>query len=494
ANRPDAPEDLVRQFPLVRDVARALDVPVLEEGGVEADDVIATLARRARAEGYEVVIVTGDKDFAQLVGDGIELYDPMAEAAGRGGWTRTADVEKKLGVRPDQVVELMDLTGDKIDNVPGVPGVGEVTAASLVRHFGTVEAMLARLEEIPQAVPRGGVKLRDKVAANVDRIRLSRALVQLKEDVPLVERTADLARRPVNAERARALFTELEFGRLLRELPAPEPIGPAVTTEILTTRSALDAAVAEARKAGQVGFRSAFSSPAPRTVPPAGLAFAAAGRAWYVPLHHTYLGAPPQLRAAEAAAGLRPLFQDPAVATHAHDLKSEIHALRHLGLEVSGRGLDTELASRLLLPSRREHALADVSRERNGVEVPPSPVSAGKGDGDPADFPVEETAAHAGAAAAVLPGLAATLQGALEAEGLARLHDDVERPLVPVLAGMEQIGIAVDWAAMGTMSASSARPCATSRGESTPPPATPSTSPRPASWPRSSSWNSASRW
>ncbi len=453
ANRPDAPEELASQFPLVREVAHALDVPVLEEAGVEADDVIATLARRARAEGYEVVIVTGDKDFAQLVGEGIELYDPMAETAGRGGWTRQADVERKLGVRPDQVVELMALTGDKIDNVPGVPGVGEVTAAALVRHFGTVEDMLSRPEEIPKAVSRGGEKLKEKIVASAARIRLNRALVTLKEDVPLAERPADLLRRPVNAERARALFGELEFGRLLRELPAPEPSGVAVTTQVLTSRSALDAAVAEARRAGQVGFRSAFSSPAPRKVPPAGLAFAAGGQAWYVPLYHRYLGAPPQLPAAEAAAGLRPLFEDPAVATHAHDLKSEIHALRHLGLEVSGRGLDTEMASHLLLPSRREHSLADVARERVGVEVPPSPASAGKGNGDPGTFPVEETAAHAGPAAAVLPGLAAVLQEALDAAGLARLHAEVERPLVRVLAAMEQVGIAVDSAAMGAMSA-----------------------------------------
>lgn len=453
ANRPDAPEDLARQFPLVREVARALDVPVLEEIGVEADDVIATLARRARAEGFEVVIVTGDKDFAQLVGEGIALYDPMAEAAGRGGWTRPAEVEEKLGVRPDQVVELMALTGDKIDNVPGVPGVGEVTAAALVRYFGTVEAMLSRFEEIPQAVSRGGEKLKEKIVAHAARIRLNRTLVTLKEDVPLAERPADLLRRPVNAERARALFGELEFGRLLRELPAPEPSGVAVTTQVVTSRSALDDAVAEARRTGQVGFCSAFSSPAPRRVPPAGLAFAAGGKAWYVPLHHRYLGAPPQLPAAEAAAGLRALFEDPTVATHAHDLKSEIHALRHLGLEVSDRGIDTEMASRLLLPSRREHSLADVARERTGVEVPPTPASAGKGDQDPGTFPVEETAAHAGPAAAVLPGLAAVLREALDAAGLAALHAEVERPLVPVLAGMEQVGIAVDAAAMGAMSA-----------------------------------------
>jgi DNA polymerase-1 len=453
ANRPEAPEDLARQFPLVRDVARALDVPVIEEEGVEADDVIATLARRARADGFEVVIVTGDKDFAQLVGDGIELYDPMAEAAGRGGWTRPADVEKKLGVPPGLVVEVMALTGDKIDNVPGVPGVGEVTAAALVRHFGTVEAMLARPGEIPVAVPRGGEKLREKIVANADRIRLNRTLVALKEDVALAERPADLARRPVDAERARALFTELEFGRLLRELPAPAPRESAVASEIVTSRAALDAAVAEAKRAGQVGLRAAFSSPAPRAVPPAGIAFAAEGRAWYVPIHHRYLGAPSQLPAADVAAGLRPLLEDPAVAVHTHDLKSEIHALRHLGLVFPVRGLDTELASRLLLPSRREHSLADVARERVALEVAPAPATSGKGGGDPATFPVEETAAQACAAAAVLPGLAAALQVALDADGLGRLHAEVERPLVPVLAGMEQIGIAVDSAAMGAMSA-----------------------------------------
>ncbi|HEY6105296.1 MAG TPA: 5'-3' exonuclease H3TH domain-containing protein, partial [Anaeromyxobacteraceae bacterium] len=152
ANRPEAPEDLRTQFPLVREVTRALNVPVVEEPGFEADDVIATLARRAREQGWEVVIVTGDKDFAQLVGERISLYDPMAEASGRGGWTGAAEVEKKLGVRPEQVVDYMAILGDQIDNVPGIPGVGEVTAAALMRHFGSVEAMLARPEEIPAAV------------------------------------------------------------------------------------------------------------------------------------------------------------------------------------------------------------------------------------------------------------------------------------------------------------------------------------------------------
>jgi DNA polymerase-1 len=453
ANRPDPPADLVPQFPLVRDVARALDVPVIEEPGFEADDVIATLVRRARALGWEVVVVTGDKDLAQLAGEGVELYDPMAEAAGRGGWTRAADVERKLGVPPSGVVELMALTGDKVDNVPGVPGVGDVTAAALIRHFGTVEEMLRRPEEIPGAVKRGGEKLRDRIVGQAARIRLNRRLVALRDDVEIPERPEELERRALDPAKARALFTELEFSRLLRELPAPAPSRPERRTEAVTTRAALDAAVAEARSAGPVGIRAAFSTPAPRTQAPAGVAFAAGERAWYVPVAHRYLGAPAQLGAAEVCEGLRPLLEDPAVAKHAHDLKSEIHALRRLGLEIAGEGMDTELASRLLLASRREHALGDVARERLGVELPPLPAGEGKGATPPEALPVDDVAAHAGAAAAVLPGLAQILARALEAEGLAPLHRDIERPLVPVLVRMEEAGVAVDRGAMAEMSA-----------------------------------------
>src|SRR5215212_5631767 len=166
ANRSEAPDDLQRQFPLVRDVAAALNVPVVEEPGVEADDVIATLACRAREQGWDVLIVTGDKDFAQLVDGRVTLYDPMADASGRGGKTGAAEVEKKMGVRPDQVAEYQAILGDKIDNVPGIAGVGEVTAAALVRRFGSVEAMLARPDEIPLAVTRGGEKLKEKIVAN----------------------------------------------------------------------------------------------------------------------------------------------------------------------------------------------------------------------------------------------------------------------------------------------------------------------------------------
>jgi len=456
ANRPQAPDDLAQQFPLVREVAKVLNVHVLEEPGVEADDVIATLACRAREQGWEVVIVTGDKDFAQLVDERVSLYDPMAEATGRGGWTARAEVEKKMGVPPEQVVEYQALLGDKIDNVPGIAGVGEVTAAALIRKFGSVEEMLRRPDEIPAAVARGGEKLKAKILANVDRLRLNRKLVELRRDMTLPYEPAAFERRAIDTDRTRALFSELEFSRLLKDLPAPPATARTERTELLLSRAALDEAVAAARAAGEVGLRAALAGDRPRTDAVFGVAFAAGGRAFYLPLAHHYLGAPAQLGVEEAREALRPLIEDAAVTKHGHDLKAEVHALWTLGLTLAGPGVDTEIASRLLLPTRREHALADVARERLSCDLPavaPEGTAAKRGAAQPWELTVERIAEAAGPCAAVIPDLAASLRRSLDDEGLSRLYEEVERPLVPILARMERAGIQVDTSAMGSMSA-----------------------------------------
>jgi DNA polymerase I len=457
ASRPEAPDDLKTQFPLTREVARALRVPVIEEPGVEADDVIATLACRARAQGWDVVVVTGDKDFAQLVDDRTTLYDPMAEASGRGGWTGPADVEKKLGVRPDQVVEYMAILGDKIDDVPGIPGVGEVTAAALVNRFGTVEEMLSRVDEIPQAVSRGGEKLKEKIRGSAVRIRTNHALVSLRCDLELPYAPESFARQPPDDASARALFTELEFSRLLKDLPAPPPTQRAETTEVVRDRAGLDAAVSALRSVpGGVGVRPVLAGPAPRRDPLVGIALGGGGLAFYIPLGHHYLGAPAKVPRDDAREALRPLIEDPEVPKHAHDLKAAMHALAGLGLAWRGPGVDTELASRLLLPTRREHALADVARERISCELPRDPSggdAARKSERTAMDgLELERVAPWAGPCAAVLPDLAKKLSAALEEEGLAALYRDVERPLVPVLCEMEREGIAVDRGAMEGMS------------------------------------------
>lgn len=455
ANRPEAPDDLQSQFPLVRDVARALNVPIIEETGVEADDVIATLACRAREQGWEVVVVTGDKDFAQLVDGKVSLYDPMAEASGRGGWTGPGEVEKKFGIRPDQVIEYMSILGDKIDNVPGIAGVGEVTAAALVRHFGTVEEMLRRPDEIPQAVARGGEKLKARILANVERLRLNRQLVSLKCDLALPFAPAEFDRRLPDLDRARALFGELEFSRLLKDLPPPPPTSRSETVEILSDRAAVDRAVADVlATGGAVGlFPVLAGSAPPRTDALVGVAFGGAGRACYVPLTHRYLGMPPQLGTADAAAALRPLVEG-GHAKRLHGLKSACHAFANLGLVLAPPWDDTELASLLLLPTRREHGIGDVARERMHTELPREPgVEGQKRTVPPKDgMEVPAVGGWAGLCAAALPDLGAALDAALEEEGLARVYREIERPLVPILAEMERTGIAVDRGAMEAMS------------------------------------------
>ena len=382
------------------------------------------------------------------------LYDPMAEASGRGGWTGPAEVEKKLGVPVAGAVEYQAILGDKIDNVPGLPGVGEVTAAALVRHFGSVEEMLRRPDEIPLAVARGGAKLKDKIVAGAERLRLNRKLVELRCDMQLPVSPEELARQPVDSEATRALFAELEFSRLLKDLPAPPPTSRREEAEVILDRAALDGLVAALRAAGAVGLRVLVAGDHPRKDPPFGVALAGGGRACYLPFDHRYLGAPAQLDAASVREALRPLVEDPAVAVHAHDLKATAHALAGLGLALANPGVDTELASRLLLPTRREHALVDVARERLSCELPGWPEGSGKARATPPwELPVEQVAAVVAPCAAVLPELAAALQRALEDEGLGPLYREVEAPLVPVLAAMERAGIQVDTTAMDAMSA-----------------------------------------
>src|SRR3954467_7675500 len=215
ATRGAPPDDLKPQFPLVRRVLEAMRIPAIGFAGYEADDVIATLARRARAQGWEVVIVTGDKDLMQLVDGNLRSYDSMYEK-----WYGPAEVEEKWGVPPGQVADLLALTGDKIDNIPGVPGVGEKTAASLLKEYGNLENVLANAASVKKP------KLRENLLASVDKVRIGRRLIALYDDLPVPVQLEDLVRNDIDEPRARQLFTELEFVRLVKDLPRPPPTPP----------------------------------------------------------------------------------------------------------------------------------------------------------------------------------------------------------------------------------------------------------------------------
>ena len=453
ATRGPAPEDLTPQFPLVRRVLEAMRVPAIGFPGYEADDVIATLARRARAQGWEVVIVTGDKDLLQLVDDSLRSYDSMYEK-----WYGPKEVEEKWGVPPGQVGDLLALTGDKIDNIPGVPGVGEKTAASLLKEYGTLENVLANAANLKKP------KLRENLMASLDKVRIGRKLIALFDDLPLPMQLEDLERKPIDEPRARALFTELEFVRLVKDLPRPPAAPPSGARATASDLAAVERLVARARAAGRFALLTLTSEDEPLRDDLLGLAISLPDESVYLPLGHRPRGgsgalfAPEVLNAVQAIALLKPLLEDASVVKDGHDLKRDLDAWRRAGVQLAGLGIDARLASYLLDPTGRDHSLQQTARERISCELPLlKDLCERSGKGKKAtplpELPVDDVSA---AACALVEG-ARRLADALgedlrNDQELWKLYAELELPLVSVLADLELAGINLDTARLRQLS------------------------------------------
>jgi len=444
ATRGAPPEDLTPQFPLVRRVLEALRVPAIGFPGYEADDVIATLARRARAQGWEVVIVSGDKDLMQLVVDGIRCYDSMYEK-----WYGPAEVEEKWGVPPQQVADLLALTGDKIDNIPGVPGVGEKTAAGLLKEYGTLENVLANAAGVKKP------KLRENLLASLDAVRRARQLISLFEELPLPVQLEDLERKPVDEPQARKLFTELEFVRLVNDLPRPPPTPPSGARSMATTLEHVQRLVDKARAANRFALLTLTSEDEPLRDDLLGLAVSLPDESVYVPLGHRAgvsgaLFAPAELNAVKAIALLKPLLEDPNIIKDGHDLKRDVDAWRRAGVSLSGLGIDSRLASYLIDPTGRDHSLVQTARERISCELPLlkelcERTGKGRKATPLAEVPVDETSAAACALVEGARRLCEALGEDLRADQeLLGLYADIEKPLIEVLANLELTGIRID--------------------------------------------------
>ena len=454
ATRGAPPEDLTPQFPLVRRVLEVLRIPAIGFPGYEADDVIATLALRARAQGWEVVIVSGDKDLMQLVVNGIRCYDSMYEK-----WYGPAEVEEKWGVPPAQVADLLALTGDKIDNIPGVPGVGEKTAAGLLKEYGSLENVLANASAVKKP------KLRENLLANLENVRRGRKLISLYENLPLPVQLDDLERKPIDEPRARQLFTELEFVRLVNDLPRPPPTPPSGARSTAVTADEVGRLVDRARAAGRFAVLTLTSDDEPLRDDLLGLAISLPEESVYVPLGHRSGGsasgalfAPSAQNASGAIAALKPLLEDAAVVKDGHDLKRDVDAWRRAGVGFTGLGIDSRLASYLLDPTGRDHSLVQTARERISCELPLlKELCERTGKGKKAtplpELPVDETSAAACAlvegARRLCDALGADLRGDAELLGL---YEEIEKPLVEVLANLELTGIRVDVARLRRLS------------------------------------------
>jgi DNA polymerase-1 len=444
ANRAPMPDELAEQIPMVHAACEALGVPILTSERYEADDVIGTLAEKAAAAGFDVVIVTSDKDFYQLVRDGIRVFNPRDE----GTWYDAGGVREKFGVAPDQVVDVLALMGDTIDNIKGVPGIGEKGARELIATYGSLDTLIARAAEIPQK------RYREPLLAHADSARQSRELARIRIDVPVAFDADALRYRGASGERCFQIFNELGFRTLVAEFaPTAATIGKSY--RIVETVDQLTALAARLLAAGQFALRVLPDRDSAMAASIVGFAFSTAPREGdYVPVGHRSLGAVGCLPLGIALDALRAPLEDHAVRKIGHDLKFDAIILGRHGVALRGLDTDTMIASYLLDATRSEHRLEDLALEHTSYKALKEEDVCGRGAKSVslADVPVEAALDYACERADIAGQLAPLFQELLAKEALTEVYAGLELPLIPVLVDIERAGIHVDGPALAGQS------------------------------------------
>ena len=444
ANRAPMPDELAEQIPMVHAACEALGVPILTSERYEADDVIGTLAEKAAAAGFEVAIVTGDKDFYQLVRDRIRVFNPREE----GTWYDAEGVKEKFGVAPDLVVDVLALMGDTIDNIKGVPGIGEKGARELIAAYGSLENLLAHAPEVKHK------RYREGLLANAEQARRSRELARIRTDVPVDLDPPALQYRGGSRERSFEIFNELGFRTIAKEY-APTAGSIAKTYRVVTTAEDVRQLADRLRAAGRFALRVLPDRPTAMRASIVGLAFSTAPReADYVPVGHQALGDTSSMPLDVALDVLRPLLEDETVRKEGHDLKFDAIVLARHGVTLRGLDTDTMLASYLVDATRSEHRLEDLALEHTSYKALTEEDVCGRGVKalSLADLPVEAAVDYAGERADLAGQLAPIFRGLLVKEQLNDVYETLELPLVPVLIAVERAGIRVDGGAMAGLS------------------------------------------
>ncbi len=451
ANRAPMPSDLAEQIPWVHEACKALGVPILTYDRFEADDVIGTLATQAVGRGFEVAIVTGDKDFFQLVHDGLKVYNPKED----GTWFDAQAVAEKFGVAPSQVVDVLALMGDSIDNIKGVPGIGEKGARDLVATYGDLEALLAHASEIPNK------RYREGLLHHADDARQSRELARIRVDVPVEFEPEAVRYRGADQAACFELFTRLGFRTLVMEF-APTADTVAKDYRIVTEADDLRTLAAELKQAGRCALRVIPDGPSAMRAAIAGIAFSTAPRqARYVPFTEVPRAASDLFDsdAETAVAGidgraaldvLKPVLEDPSILKVGHDLKFDVIVLARHGITLRGVETDTMLASYLIDATRSSHPLEELALEHAGYKALRDEDVCGRGAKAISfrEVPLERVRDYAGERADLALQMGGRLRELLRQEQLEELYDTLELPLVPVLVDIERAGICVNGAAL----------------------------------------------
>ena len=454
ANRSETPQDLKDQFPMMHELVDAMNLTKFVVPGVEADDVMGTLAEAAAAEGMETVLVTGDKDMLQLITDEVQVYDPAKGDSGK--WYSDEDVKERFGVGPVGVIDALALIGDSADNVPGVRGIGEKTAKKLLEQFGSLDGLYENIESL-----KG--KQKEKLEEDKEQAYFSRELVTIKTDVECDTDLDALKRQPWDDDVIIEHFTALEFHGLLEELVpnAAAQEEEELDYQLVVTAGELDAVVAAMKKHGCFAVDTETTSTDPMRAELVGISLSCeACTGYYIPVAHTaeacsYFTDPDdlstitsveQLPFAVIQEKLGPLLLDEAVGKVGHNIKYDLIVLERAGLEVLGVTMDTMVASYLTDPSRLRHNLDEVSLQYLRRKTIPISEVIGKGSKAVTfnHVPVDRACVYASEDADITWRLFEVLDGLLKERELDTLFQDVELPLIDVLRRMEQTGVAID--------------------------------------------------
>ena len=440
ANREAPPEDLAKQFPYFEPLVHAFNIHSVRVPGYEADDIMGTLAKKGAQEGLQVVIVSGDKDMMQLIGPDIRMLDTM-----KNKWFDIEGVEEKFGVPPDRVIEVMGLMGDSSDHIPGVKGVGPKTATELIRKFGSIEELYERIDEVDKQ------KLREKLVQDKEMALLSRQLVTINSSMELEFKLEDLKLKPSNITELKKLFSEFEFSSLLGELEDnsdPVVSSPAIASqyETLLTEADFERWLKQLKKSKIFALDLETTNLRPVRARVVGISFSCEeGVACYIPLGHRYLGVPDQLALDWVIKKLKPILEDPQIKKVGQNIKYDLIVLRNEGVDLRGIAFDTMLASYILNPSGRRHnmdALAQNYLGHTTIKYKDVVGTASKEIGfDEVD--VERATEYAAEDADITWRLYEKLSSLLQGDDL-QLFQDLELPLLEVLAGMEIHGMKLD--------------------------------------------------
>jgi DNA polymerase-1 len=442
ANRPPMPDDMAVQIPDIHRMIATLNIPMVQKSGFEADDLVGTYARIAREQGFKVVMVTGDKDFIQLITDDCILWDPMKDTV-----LDRAKVEADMGIAPQQYVDVLGLAGDTSDNIPGVKGVGPKTAINLVAQFGSIDNLYKNLDQVASKK-----KLHENLSAGREKVLLSRDLATIDCHVDVTGSIEDFRLNPFDNARAFALFQELEFKTLVREFAEKQDPGKK-DYQMITDTLQLEQLVQTLASADLFAIDTETTAIDPMAADLVGISVSCKpDTGFYIPLGHT--DGTPQIGKPEVLRILGPVLVDPDRPKAGQNIKYDMIVLARYGMPLKGVVFDSMIASYLLNPTRRGHGLDQIAMDLFGYKMVSYEEVTGKGKDQIGfqDVPAKDAVFYAAEDADLTFMAYERLSGQLKDQELSELMATIEVPLIPVLADMEMTGFRVDRTALARLS------------------------------------------